>query len=147
MACPFFYPVSKLDSSRWRNLPRLPLGDAYEGICRSLPQQDHVPDEATLRESCSFGYARGTCERHPAGECPDAVRISPMPGDGPLIKLVYVLERAHAPLEHGTAVYSAADKRWIAAPQNEIVRRQAEVYAEGFAQRKYGVSNVLKAAC
>jgi hypothetical protein len=50
-----------------------------------------------LRDLCNTGYARGRCDRFPAGAFADAVRFS-RTADG---RLIYILEKDHAPVEHG----------------------------------------------
>ena len=98
MACPFFKPVQRLDPGGWDPAPRLPLLDAWSGVCTAA--YDWTPPEAVQREICNCGYARGRCDRFPsskaADEPADAVRFSALEE-----RLIYVLERDHAPVEHG----------------------------------------------
>lgn len=94
MACPYFKPLRKLDDGEWDPAPRLPLLAAWSGVC--VAAFDWTPPEATQREVCNCGYARGRCERFPANGGPDAVRFSVVEG-----RLIYVLETDHAPVEHG----------------------------------------------
>jgi hypothetical protein len=70
------------------------LLDAWSGVCTAA--YDWTPPQATQREVCNCGYARGSCGRFPAGEAADAVRFSLLDG-----RLIYVLEKDHAPIEHG----------------------------------------------
>jgi hypothetical protein len=55
------------------------------------------PLERVQREFCNSGYARGKCSRFPAETAADAVRFSAQPQG----RLLYILEKDHAPLEHG----------------------------------------------
>jgi hypothetical protein len=102
LACPFFEPA--LDPppepwrQRWTHRPRLPLGDCYSGACHAADGQARWVTEAE-RELCNQGYARGRCEHFPAACAADAVRSS-VTGETSL-GLVYILEKDHAPLEHG----------------------------------------------
>ncbi len=48
------------------------------------------------REVCNCGYARGLCAHFPNDANADAVRFS-IVGE----RLIYILEKDHAPLEHG----------------------------------------------
>jgi hypothetical protein len=84
--------------------PRLPLGDFYEGVCRAREGEVWGPPEEVVREACSWGYSRGRCDRFPADAPADAVRFSRC-GE----KLIYILERAGAPVEHGEIVDQAAE--------------------------------------
>ena len=95
MACPYFNPLRKLDDGEWDPAPRLPLIDAWSGVCTAA--FDWIPPEATQREVCNCGYARGRCEHFPDGKGADAVRFSVLNG-----RLIYVLEKDHAPVGHGT---------------------------------------------
>jgi hypothetical protein len=94
MACPFFKPVQRLSAGGWDPAPRLPLLEAWGGVCTAA--FDWTPPEAVQREVCNCGYARGRCDRFPVGQAADAVRFSVL-GE----RLIYVLERDHAPVEHG----------------------------------------------
>ncbi len=94
MACPFFKPVQRLDRGGWDPAPRLPLLDAWSGVCTAA--DDWTPPETIQREVCNCGYARGLCDRFPSGEAADAVRFSLLSQ-----RLIYVLEKDHAPVEHG----------------------------------------------
>jgi len=96
MACPYFRPSRRLDSGGWDPPPRLPLGDAWAGACTAgCPWE---PPESIQREFCNTGYARGRCDHFPESEAADAVRFSIMPASQ---RLIYILERDHAPIEHG----------------------------------------------
>jgi hypothetical protein len=119
VACPYFRPLARLEPRRWIGPPRLPLVDPFDGVCEAMPQA-WTPDETTLREYCSFGYARGRCARFPAEAPADAVRFTM--GDGQ--EVLYVLERDYAPVAYG-AVGGAAPR--LAA--------QAAAFAAAWARR------------
>ena len=95
MACPHFRPARRLDSGGWDPPPRLPLGDAWGGTCTA--GGDCEPPESTQREICNCGYARGRCNHFPESDTADAVRFSISAGE----RLIYILEKDHAPMEHG----------------------------------------------
>ena len=94
MACPYFKPSRRLDAGGWDPAPRLPLGDAWGGECTAGVAWE--PPEAIQREVCNCGYARGRCEHFPVDERADAVRFSSGAGE----RLIYILEKDHAPIEH-----------------------------------------------
>ena len=145
MACPFFLPIARLTTEDWIHAPRLPLGDPYRGECRvpvESPQPAEParegfepsqlaeraafePTENEQRELCNCGYARGRCQRFPA-DAPDAVRFS-MTADS---KLVWILERDHAPIEFGFT-----DELSIGALQNEVLREQARAFIETYRRK------------
>jgi hypothetical protein len=128
MACPFFDPQRTIEPGAWTHRPRLPLGDACGGVCHSSPSEPFEPAEEHQSELCNRGYARGLCERFPASSAADAVRFSVVAGDcgGPL-RVVYVLEKDHAPWSYGTLEFPALE----AAPAvDDLLMRQARAFVE-----------------
>jgi len=101
VACPFFLPVRRLGSSGWNPEPRLPLGDAYGGSCHARASSPFEPPEEIQRDLCNCGYARGRCSRFPDNGAADAVRFSVTGDQDGRVTLVYILEKDHAPVEHG----------------------------------------------
>jgi hypothetical protein len=118
MACPFFKPSRRLDSGGWDPAPRLPLGDAWGGECTA--EYAWEPPESTQREVCNRGYARRRCGHFPDGGGADAVRFSLGAGE----RLIYILEKDHAPIEHGE-IDSATDPR---EPLASLARAFRESY-------------------
>ena len=116
MSCPFFKPLRILDAGGWIPAPRLPLGSAWAGECT----MGGDPPEAAQRELCNQGYARGRCEQFPPDSAADAVRFS-LSLDG---RLIYILERDHAPVEHGE-IDPATDPREPLAAQAKAFRMTA----------------------
>lgn len=82
------------------------------GECHAAGSVATVPLEPLQRELCNSGYARGLCSRFPSAAAADAVRFSPLP-EG---RLLYILEKDHAPLEHGE-IDAATDPREPLATQ------------------------------
>jgi hypothetical protein len=101
VACPFFLPVRRLGSGGWNPAPRLPLGDAYGGSCQAPASGPFEPSEGVQRELCNCGYARRRCAHFPDNGAVDAVRFSVTTNQDGRVTLVYILEKDHAPLEHG----------------------------------------------
>jgi hypothetical protein len=126
MACPFFEPA--LDhppdpwEQRWTHRPRLPLGDCYSGFCRAAAGPARLVGEEE-RELCNHGYARGLCGHFPASCNADAVRFS-VTSENPL-RVVYILEKDHAPLEHGEIGPAAL-------PPDPILAAQARAFIASF---------------
>lgn len=123
MGCPFFEPQRPLEpgdwTEYWTHRPRVPLGEAYSGVCRA--SDPHIPSEERQRELCNCGYARGRCENFPASAAADAVRFSVISNEP--LRLIYILEKDYAPLEHGEMVLSAL------APE-DLLSRQARAFVE-----------------
>src|SRR5271165_4478195 len=91
MACPYFYPVARFENNPWSVPPRLPLGDAFAGICRA-PGNSTQPDEGRMREVCNLGLGRHACEQFPPGSAADAIRFHVAQDAGELINIQYVFE-------------------------------------------------------
>lgn len=98
MACPYFVPGEPLGEERWLQPPRTPLGGLHRGACAADPAAE-IPD-LTLEEVCNWGYARGRCPRFPADQPVDALRLTQLKEDSG-IRLVWIEEADHRPLEHG----------------------------------------------
>ena len=136
MACPYFYPVEHFADREWPNPPRLPLGDPYHGMCLVNPTRETRPDMAALRQWCNLGNARGKCPRFPEEASADAVRFMVAGDKDDVIKLQYVIEKDHAPLEHGPLEYSLKERRFLVGHSSELLRRQAQAYLESYQRRK-----------
>lgn len=136
MACPFFLPVTRLDQNGWIHAPRLPLGDPYGGTCQARPAEPFEPPESALHDLCNCGYARGRCDRFPAESVADAVRFSVTSIEPDLIRFVYVLERNHAPVEHGTFAYAIRESGFVDALPSLMLEAQARSFLEGYLDRR-----------
>jgi hypothetical protein len=135
VACPFFLPVTRLDQNGWIHAPRLPLGDPYRGVCQACPEEPFEPPESA-NDLCNCGYARGRCDRFPPGSEADAVRFSITSLEVDLVRLTYVLERGHAPVEHGTLKYAIRESRLVDTPARPILEMQAKAFLESHFDRR-----------
>jgi hypothetical protein len=142
MACPHFYPAARRSQTDPSRSAMLPLGDAWEGVCRAVPEAPWDPDETTLLSLCNLGYARGACARFPADDGPDAARFSVVRDDGVYLSLYYVLERDHHPLAHGPLEFSPADSSFVGPQPNGAVGRLARNYVESYLRRKAEASGL-----
>ena len=133
MPCPYFIPSAQLV---WPNAPKLPLGDAYTGRCQADAARPVEPGLAVLRDLCNLGYARGRCERFPQGDGPDAVRFAVAQHNGGVIRIQWVREKDHHPLDHGPLDYSMADRSFTGSHPNSAILRQAEAYLASYLRRK-----------
>lgn len=136
MACPYFQPLDRFDDKIWRKHPRLPLGDPYTGLCCVDPMRDWAPDGATLRDCCNLGYARKKCSRFPDDSGTDAVRFSVTGDEAGIVRVFYVRERGHEPVEHGTLDYSTATGKFLAGDPNGLLEAQAQAYIGSYVRRK-----------
>jgi hypothetical protein len=133
MACPYFYPVARFESSPWSVPPRLPLGDAFSGECRA-PGSNHQPDETRMREVCNLGYGRHGCDQFPETSPTDAIRFHVAQDSGELINIQYVFEKDCWPAERGVFDVSAGNK--LSGIPDETLRRQAQAFLETYLKRR-----------
>ena len=123
MACPYFDPREAMDPGEWIHAPRLPLIEAWRGVCRA--GDPFEPEESVQREVCNCGYARGRCA-HFREDGADAVRFSMEDGETP--RVIYIFEKNGAPVTHGTLAGAGLDG-------SEILHRQARAFAESWRRR------------
>lgn len=136
MACPFFKPSRRLETSGWLRPPRFPLGGLFSGACHAHPDEVVEPPETQQREVCNCGYARGRCDRFPGDGSADAVRFSVTDETAERVSLVYVLEKDHAPVEHGTLEYSIGDARLMTPRLSDILAQQGRAFLESYLSRR-----------
>ncbi|HEX5228755.1 MAG TPA: hypothetical protein VFW44_13645 [Bryobacteraceae bacterium] len=125
MACPYFYPVARFETSPWSVPPRLPLGDAFSGECRA-PSAAMQPDESQMREVCNAGPATRGCNQFPSSAEADAVRFHVSSDSGAFIRIQYVLEKQCWPVEHGL----------VGESLSPILQRQADAFRESYLRRR-----------
>src|ERR1700694_3502130 len=103
-------PIERLAEGPWTHSPRVSLGDAYRGVCTASPVEPFLePPEAAQRDLCNCGYARGICDRFPAGDAADAVRFSVTSHLEGRLRVVYVFEKNHSPDSHGVFDFPSAE--------------------------------------
>ena len=119
-----------LASPGWLRPPRMPLGDTYAGMCHVAAPVERPEDRQ--RELCNRGYARGQCECFPAGAPADAVRFSVTGEKGGRIRLVYVFEKDHAPVEYGPLEFEGS---LAGAEGREVLTAQALAFVESYKRR------------
>jgi hypothetical protein len=105
---------------------RAPLGAIFEGEC-----ERRGAGEPRL---CNFGYARGLCAEFPAASAADAVRFSVSGKAGGIVKIVWILEKDHAPLEHGSLEYAESTGAFEVEPSG-VLAVQARVFVENYLRR------------
>jgi hypothetical protein len=123
MACPFFEPRTKLGEGPWDPAPRLPLREAWAGVCVATSE---APAEQEQREICNTGYARGRCPWFPTNAEADAVRFSAVRDTDGTLRVVFILEKDHAPLRHGLLFY--ADGKFTGDPLESPLLEQAKAF-------------------
>lgn len=103
VACPYFVPVEPWSETGepWPGPRRVPLGEPYRGNCQVAAGGIDLNRQAS---TCNFGYARHRCPHFPKSDL-DAIRFSITGNAGDRVELVWIEERDHAPVSHGTARY------------------------------------------
>lgn len=96
MACPYFVPLEPW-SDAWTGPRRVPLGEPYLGNCSHTTLEIPPDDQA---KACNFGYPRNRCPHFPEDSKVDAVRFSMASPT----TLIWITERDHAPVSHGTGI-------------------------------------------
>jgi len=134
VACPYFFPIQKSETIAWAFPQRLPLGAGFCGTCRT-GNEEFVPDDATLRDSCNLGHALG-CSRMPVQRRADAVRFVVAIDSGERIALQYVYDREHAPVEYGQLEYDCKTRAWATTLADVCVQQQAECYLSTYLDRR-----------
>ena len=132
MSCPCFEPIEPRPYAAGSRRAMLPLGDAWTGICRAVPNQPFQPDDSLLDLFCNLGYARGHCARFPAGHGPDAARFTIVSDDGAVLRLYYVLECDHRPFAHGPLEFSVAQNELTTPAEGALTAGQARAYAASY---------------
>jgi hypothetical protein len=114
MACPLFLPSAPLAG----------FSDLYAGEC-SAYVGGSIP-EATLRECCNAGYARGVCERAAQSDA-DAFRFAIKANHDRVVDVAWSSERNHHPVAVGMLTISIT-----AAADTSPLERQARIYADAY---------------
>lgn len=147
MACPYFMPVAKLENGAWPHPARLPLGCGWSGHCTAPGHETQIPTQDVLEAFCNLGYATG-CSWAPAQRASDSVRFSvsaPMSSkrekaasESPnhVLRLAYVCERDHRPVEHGELEFHLPSATWTRRHDDPRVQKMAECFLESYLKKR-----------
>jgi hypothetical protein len=138
MACPYFDAVTPRRQTDRSRSAMLPLGDAWDGVCRTVVDSPFQPDETTLLSLCNMGYARGRCSRFPAGDGPDAARFTIAAAEPDTVRLYYVYERDHHPWSHGPLEFSRVSASFADQSAGEATLGLARAYVKSYLRRIAG---------
>jgi hypothetical protein len=145
MPCPFFMPVERLEATEWLHAPRLPLFDAYRGVCHSQPPDLFEPAESDQRDLCNCGYARNRCSRLPTG-APDAVRFSVIGDACGRVRIIWVMEKDHSPVEFGTLEYADSKLSSQTFSATPLLTAQATAFIRSYLDRTSKQQSLLAGA-
>jgi hypothetical protein len=107
----------------------MPLGDPWGGTCHARADDIVEPPDLQQRELCNCGYARTRCDRFPGGSAADAVRFSIISDTGGSVRLVYIIEKDHAPASHGVLEFPESGE--ITGVSN-LLAHQAKAFLESY---------------
>ncbi len=122
--CPYFLPIAPRQETEWFRPPRSPLGVLHAGTCHATSEP--VATDTTI---CNIGYARGECPRFPEDASADAVRFHIVSRAESTLELLYVLERAHLPVQQGRLLYSRETRTMTGAQDQPLLTQQALAFA------------------
>jgi hypothetical protein len=133
-------PVEFIAQDCWLHAPRLPLGGLYHGLCYA-GAQPFEPPEGSQDDLCNCGYARGRCDRFPDGAA-DAVRFSALAEAGGRLKLIYILEKNHAPALSGT-LDCLLDEGQLKSDPSRLLTVQAQAFVQSYLRSSGNISRLV----
>ena len=141
-------PVERLETGNWPHPARLPLGCGWRGHCTAPGHENQIPEPEILETFCNLGYA-GPCSWAPLQRAWDAVRFAVMAppeatfGDrassiSPAreLRLIYVCERDHRPVQHGDLLFDLTTAAWIRRHEDARIQKMAECFLESYLKKK-----------
>jgi hypothetical protein len=134
-------PVEKFENGAWPHPARLPLGGGWRGHCTAPGHEGESPAESTLERFCNLGYA-DHCEWTPTDRAWDAVRFAvcaPSKRDGSsdaivrgTLRLRYVCEKNHRPVESGDLDFDLLRAAWQSRHGDPRVQKMAECFLDSY---------------
>ena len=143
-------PLERLENGSWPHPSRLPLGCGWRGHCTAPGHEGQHPSQDVLEAFCNLGYA-GSCGWAPRERVWDAVRFAVVAPTGGgkrgetsasvdqvprTIRLCYVCERSHRPVEHGEVEFDLEESKWLRRHDDPRVQKMAECFLESYLSSK-----------
>jgi hypothetical protein len=146
MACPYFMPVEKLENGSWPHPARLPLGAGWRGHCTAPGHEGEQPAQDILEAFCNLGYAE-PCQwaplirdwdavRFAVASPPDAARSGSSDAPATVLRLDFVCERNHRPVENGGLEFDLARATWLQRHDDPRIQKMAECFLESYLKKK-----------
>jgi len=140
-------PEERLQNGSWPHPLRLPLGGGWRGHCTAPGHEGQLPEPDILEAFCNLGYA-DCCSWAPSQREWDAVRFavsapseragrhekSSVPSS--VIRLHYVCERNHLPVEDGTLEFDLPQAAWLCRHDDPRIQKMAECFLDSYLKRK-----------
>lgn len=144
-------PVERLENGNWPHPARLPLGGGWRGHCTAPGYEGHAPSQDVLEAFCNLGYA-SSCSWAPRERLWDAVRFAVAAPSEPdkrgrgafgqsvrTIRVGYVCEREHRPVQHGDLEFDLKSSIWLQRHDDPRVQKMAECFLESYLKKKPSV--------
>ncbi len=138
MTCPYFMPTERLTGGGWPHPRRLPLGAGWSGHCTAPGHENEIPQQQVIETFCNLGYANG-CAWAPEERAWDAVRFAVVArpkshgsadkekcSSG--IRICYVCERDHRPVERGELEFDVQQSIWVRGHQDKRLQKMADCF-------------------
>lgn len=149
MACPYFMPTERIENGNWPHPGRLPLGCGWSGHCTAPGHEGEAPPQDILEAFCNLGYA-SSCAWAPQQRSWDAVRFAVSArgsaegekaldverGPARILRMTYVCERDHLPVEHGELRFDLAQAAWLNPHADVRIQKMAQCFLESYLQKK-----------
>jgi hypothetical protein len=134
-------PVERFENGDWQHPARLPLGGGWRGHCTAPGHEGEVPSDSTQERFCNLGYA-SSCDWAPPDRAWDAVRFAvcapPMCNGSSnaaipvVLRLRYVCEKNHCPVESGDLEFDLIHAAWLGRHNDPRVQRMAECFLDSY---------------
>ncbi len=140
-------PVEKFENGTWPHPARLPLGGGWSGHCTAPCHEGEIPPQHILEAFCNLGYA-SSCSWAPPERAWDAVRFavsvpsdserregsktSGVDGQARILRLRYVCERNHLPVEHGDLEFDLTRSEWLRRHADARLQKMAECFLDSY---------------
>jgi hypothetical protein len=143
-------PVTRLEGGSWPHPARLPLGCGWSGHCTAPGHEGNVPTQDVLEAFCNLGYA-SSCGWAPRERAWDAVRfaVAAPANSDPLreladnptqarrtIRVCYVCERGHRPVQHGDLEFDLQESIWLRRHDDSRIQQMAECFLDAYLKKK-----------
>ena len=94
--------------------------------------------DAHIKEFCNLGYATA-CPHLPQRRDWDAIRFSVVRASENQVRICFVCELGHAPLEHGELVFDFTRETWLNAHTDPRILTLASSYLQAYRVRQNAV--------
>ncbi len=142
-------PVERMENGTWPHPARLPLGSGWRGHCTAPGHEGELPARDILEAFCNLGYV-DCCTWAPRERTWDAVRfaVAAPPkggarhpngdpnGSARLVRLHYICERDHRPVEHGDLEFDLSRMQCLQPHHDARIQKMAQCFLESYLNKK-----------